>query len=518
MRKLGSGVGCPLIGRYNEGEIMSFEKKLIGKILDPIHGTIMITDIERQVIGHRLFQRLRNVKQNTFLYKVFPSAMHSRFEHSLGVMHVAYLMFDNLRLNSYRYVEKYKDEIVFPSLDRVSDEHIQELRLAALLHDVGHGPMSHQFDSFLMSKSQLISVLGDQFSDVYELIKDEDSVEHEHISLVFIKKIIQDLNLNSSVNVDNVIKLVESKYKGGQVNISVDGCCFDIQPLFTSLISSCPIDADRMDYLLRDSYFSGVKCGIYNIERLLKSIVPVVDSSKICLAYKESCLDSISEFIFARSNLFSQVYYHKTNRAFSSMLGKVCQLALADGKERLIKNMYKLEKDYDSYNLDLLQEFYLDNSDDKFINMTVRGLVKDIPIAIDLVNDIVDRKPWKKLYESKVYLSNLSILDSVDKNLVNEIYNHMSNELIKYFSKDSFIIDIMTDNAFKDIDKTEIKLLRKTPDGKYQPYKISECGEKLDMYQTVRYFIRVFVDARVIGSEIKTISSALDTIKKRLVS
>ncbi|HDZ9322170.1 TPA: phosphohydrolase, partial [Vibrio cholerae] len=56
---------------------MSFEKKLIGKILDPIHGTIMITDIERQVIGHRLFQRLRNVKQNTFLYKVFPSAMHS---------------------------------------------------------------------------------------------------------------------------------------------------------------------------------------------------------------------------------------------------------------------------------------------------------------------------------------------------------------------------------------------------------------------------------------------------------
>jgi uncharacterized protein len=511
-------VVSPLGGRYNEGEIMSFEKKLIGKILDPIHGTIMITDIERKVIGHRLFQRLRNVKQNTFLYKVFPSAMHSRFEHSLGVMHVAYLMFDNLRLNSYRYVEKYKDEIVFPSLDRVSDEHIQELRLAALLHDVGHGPMSHQFDSFLMSKSQLISVLGEQFSDIYELIKDEHSVEHEHISLVFIKKIIQDLKLDSSVNVDNVIKLVESKYKGGQVNISINGCYFDIQPLFTSLISSCPIDADRMDYLLRDSYFSGVKCGIYNIERLLKSIVPVVDSSKICLAYKESCLDSISEFIFARSNLFSQVYYHKTNRAFSSMLGKACQLALANGKDHLIKDMYKLEEDYESYNLVSLQDFYLDNSDDEFINMTVPSLVKNIPIAIDLVNDIVDRKPWKKLYESKVYFSSLSILDSIDKDLVNEINSHMTNELIKHFNKDSFIIDIMTDNAFKDIDKTEIKLLRKTPDGKYQPYKISECGEKLNMYQTVRYFIRVFVDPRVIDSEIKTVSSVLDSIKNKLVS
>ncbi|WP_318495831.1 HD domain-containing protein [Photobacterium leiognathi] len=167
---------------------MSFDRKLIGKILDPIHGTIMITNLERQVIGHRLFQRLRNIKQNTFLYKVFPSAMHSRFEHSLGVMHVAYLMFDNLRLNSYRYVEKYNDKIVFKNLDKISDEHIQELRLAALLHDVGHGPISHQFDSFLMSKSQLQSVLGPQFSDIYNLIQDEKSVEHEHISLVFIKK------------------------------------------------------------------------------------------------------------------------------------------------------------------------------------------------------------------------------------------------------------------------------------------------------------------------------------------
>lgn len=165
---------------------MSFDKKLNGKILDPIHGTIMITDIERKVIGHRLFQRLRTVKQNTFLYKVFPSAMHSRFEHSLGVMNVAYQMFDNMLINSYRYIDKYDDSNVFSCLDKIKDTHVQELRLAALLHDVGHGPMSHQFDSFLMTKTQLKSVLGESFQDVYTLIETDDSVEHEHISVVFI--------------------------------------------------------------------------------------------------------------------------------------------------------------------------------------------------------------------------------------------------------------------------------------------------------------------------------------------
>ncbi|WP_318495832.1 HD domain-containing protein [Photobacterium leiognathi] len=268
-----------------------------------------------------------------------------------------------------------------------------------------------------------------------------------------------------------------------------------------------------MDYLLRDSYFSGVKCGIYNIERILKSIVPVIDSNKIRLAYKESCLDSISEFIFARSNLFSQVYYHKTNRAFSAMLGKVCQLALSDGKEHLIKDMYQLEKELDSYNLNLMQDFYLDNSDDEFINMTVPKLVKENLVAEKIINDIVDRKPWKKIYESKVYLSELSIVDKIDKDMVKKINELMSNELLNTFNSDDFIIDIMTDNAFKDIDKTEIKLLIKTPDGKYQSRQISDCGEKLNMYQTIRYFIRVFVSTNVTDLNIQTISSTLDKIK-----
>ncbi|MBF9002486.1 HD domain-containing protein [Vibrio nitrifigilis] len=496
---------------------MNFEKHLNGKILDPIHGTIRITEIERQVIGHSLFQRLRGVKQNTFLYKVFPSAMHSRFEHSLGVMHVAYKMFVNLIINSYRYDSKYHDKLIFKYIDEIEDKNIQELRLAALLHDVGHGPMSHQFDSFLLNKEQLISVLGPKFHDVYELIDSDGKVEHEHISVIFIRKIFDDLNLNGKVNVDNVIKLIELNYKYEGIFIINKGHKFDIQPLFTSLISSCPIDSDRMDYLLRDSYFSGVKCGIYNVERILMSIVPVTEKGKVYLAYKESCLDSISEFIFSRSSLFSQVYYHKTNRAFSSMLTKVCEYVKELNGGDLSQKLYGFESGIDNYNLDSLVEFYLDNSDDYFINKTVPKLIEDNSCAEDLVNNIVKRVPWKKLYETKLIYSNKSIKDSVDKALIANIKLKFNDEIGKFIKEKDYIIDIMTDNAFKDVNKTEIKLLIKRPDGHYQSKDIIDCGCKLNAYQSIKYFVRVFINPDRLPDSRKELSSNLEDIKNALV-
>ena len=85
---------------------MEFDKKLVSKILDPIHGIIRLTDLELSFIDHPLFQRLRTIKQNTFLYKVFPSAMHTRFEHSLGVMNLSYEILKHLQINSFRFTKK----------------------------------------------------------------------------------------------------------------------------------------------------------------------------------------------------------------------------------------------------------------------------------------------------------------------------------------------------------------------------------------------------------------------------
>ncbi|HFO4357295.1 TPA: phosphohydrolase, partial [Escherichia coli] len=151
------------------------------------------------------------------------------------------------------------------------------------------------------------------------------------------------------INPESIIKIVEKKYN---YENNIDEV--NLYPLLGSIISSSPIDADRMDYLLRDSYFSGVKYGIYDYGRLLMSFIPVKVGNSVYLAYKESGMDSILEFANARSGLYSQVYFHKTNRALSAMLNKACSgenpvdvISLED-KDTLIES---------------IKDFYLANPD-----------------------------------------------------------------------------------------------------------------------------------------------------------
>lgn len=485
---------------------MDFDKDLIGKILDPIHGIIRLTALELQFVNHALFQRLRNIKQNTFLYKVFPSAMHSRFEHSLGVMHLSYEIIKNLKLNAYRYQNKYEDEYIFNGIGDLPLKNIQELRLAALLHDIGHGPMSHQFDSFMCKKEELKIHLGEEFEDVFAMIPDGSYIEHEHISIMFVKIIYDSLDMESreKVDINNVMKIIESTYKDKEIMVSVGGDQFDVLPLFTSIISSCPIDADRMDYLLRDSYFSGVKCGVYDYNRLFMSIVPVITENKIFLAYKESGIDSVVEFINARSSLFGQVYYHKTNRAFSAMLANVCQIA----KKKESGEALSLFDFHEADDVGVvenkakqLENFYIKNSDNYFLREQLLTFVSDSKfpdVGRSIINDINNRVPWCKIYESKIYIDNPKVTDKADVAFVQGLKDKLNETLLHYFDAYLFAVDIVTDNAFKDIDKTEIKLLEKNISNGYDVNKFSDGGNKLDRYQSIKYFIRVFVSRSMV--------------------
>lgn len=478
---------------------MLFDTNLTGKTLDPIHGIIRLTELELDFIDHPLFQRLRNIKQNTFLYKVFPSAMHSRFEHSLGVMHLAYEILDNMEINAHRYKRKYGDDVIFTKLSNLPISNIQELRLAALMHDIGHGPMSHQFDSFMCNKAEFQSYFGDNYPQIVDLIADGGHVEHEHMSLLFAKIIYESLpeKKRCKINIDNVLSIIEKDYQK-EIYVELDGCMVDVLPLFTSIISSCPIDADRMDYLLRDSYFSGVKCGIYDHNRLFMSMVPVVAENKVFLAYKESGLDSIVEFINARANLFGQVYYHKTNRSFSSMLSKVCELSKKHNSDvALFDFTLPTDAEQGSY-IEQIQKFYLDNSDDYFLNEQLESLIGNIKSAVTINNDIISRKPWRKVYESKIYPSKLCITDVIDNNKVNLLKSIINKLIADQDIDDSmFTIDVMTDNAFKDIAKTEIKLLEKQLDGKYAIIEFKDANDKLYRYQSIKCFIRIFTHKSV---------------------
>lgn len=482
--------------------LMEFENDLTRKILDPIHGIIRLTNLEMAVIDHPLFQRLRNIKQNSFLYKVFPSAVHSRFEHSLGVLHLSYEIIENLRLNAIRYNNKYQDGHVFCYINEIPSCHIQELRLAALLHDVGHGPMSHQFESFMPTKNELKSFLKNKHHEIFNLIeKDDTPVEHEHISLIFASMIFADINkeknLLGNINTENVLKIIEKEYGDRKISCKIGKNEIDLLPLLTSIISSCPIDADRMDYLLRDSYFSGVKSGIYDYNRLFMSIVPVESEGKLFLAYKESGIDSVVEFIGARSSLFSQIYFHKTNRSISSMLNKLCENMKSTAQKNLIIDELRTKKASGQNPEHLMSDFYLDCSDDHFLNEKL-GLwidkTNNISSNKKILNDIIERRPWSKVFEKKHYVKNVTINDTTSKELTASIKDELNKLVSSHFNKDQFCIDIQTDVAFKDIQKTEVKLLVKNLNNSYTAKRLDECGYKLNQYQTIHYIIRVFID------------------------
>ncbi|NIG76099.1 HD domain-containing protein [Klebsiella sp. Ap-873] len=478
-----------------KNELESFEDLLLGKFLDPIHGVIRITKLEKKIIDHPLFQRLREIRQNTFLYKVFPSAMHSRFEHSVGVMHLSYEILKNLDLNALIYNRKNVDVDLYLDIKKIPPSLIQELRIAALLHDVGHGPLAHQFDNFAVEIKKLKKKCEAEGTQKYDKIisladNEEKRLSHEQVSCIFIKEIIDELKSKAEsesdddiykeniriINTDSIIKIVEKKY---EFKNEMKGP--DIYPLLGSIISSSPIDADRMDYLLRDSYFSGVKYGIYDYGRLLMSFIPVKVENSIYLAYKESGMDSILEFANARSGLYSQVYFHKTNRALSAMLNKACSGKVSD-------NVISLESEDKA--IDLIRDFYTKNSDKEFLEKTLENKLNTDSQKI--LHDIIDRNVWKKIYEKKHTFSNVKLSTNVFKICKNKINENIENILKNELSGNDWVLDFQIEDNFKDIDTSQAKIIKKEINRKHKIKELRECNEELQPYHYVKFFIRVF--------------------------
>lgn len=473
--------------------IGSFDEKLVGKILDPIHGTIRITEIEKKIINHPLFQRLRNVRQNTLLYKVFPSAVHSRFEHSLGVMHLSYELLKNLALNVERYNNKtYEEGAIYSQIKTLPENHIVNLRIAALLHDIGHGPLAHLFDKFAIKKKDFLHhIEGDKNKETYlkiaELCKGE-RLDHELISCIFAIEILNDVKLKKE-DIDCVIKLIESKYKHAYPE--VDGV--NVHNLLTSIISSCPIDADRMDYLLRDSFFSGVKYGIYDYSRLMMSLVPINDNKTVYLTFKESGIDSLLEFINARSSLFGQVYFHKTNRFLSKALYTACERITSDvidlsGNDSLVNkltNFYK--KNTDNY---FLEENILSR-----ISSAYKSNETEFRVNNTLINDIIERNIWKKVFEKKTTFSNIEMSIEGINDFTDELNSILETQK-ETNSKYDIMIDIVSENNFKDIGKSSIKLLKKQVDDNYSLINFSNSNKIFQPHHRIKVLARVYLNPK----------------------
>ncbi|WP_374446123.1 HD domain-containing protein [Epilithonimonas sp.] len=395
-----------------------------GKILDPIHGLIQITEIEEFIINQRIFGRLRKVKQNTLLNYVFPGANHSRFEHSLGVMHLAEIIFHNSNENVKiaRLKNKRNDTSNYDKSKSVTDfgekselllVRLQELRIAALLHDVGHGPTSHKFDDFTIKGSELITILKSKseffseyvdFFDAYITTKGSSkNIKHELVSCVFIISLLKTLKRCTSlseesrsivekINIDNVIKMIEPDFMPNHEIMIGDG---NFSDYFNSIIASFPFDADRMDYLFRDSFYSGVKYGFYDQSRILTSLLPIEKNGRFTLGIKMSGLDSVIRFIQSRNHLYNQVYFHKTNSATNSMLDFIFNDVSFSVMEGI--NIF------DDY-----ENFYCENSDEYFFNVTLRNVLKEKGCfnCENVLNDLLNRKLWKRIYEKRENVPN----------------------------------------------------------------------------------------------------------------
>src|SRR5689334_7246252 len=239
--------------------------KFDGEITDPVHRYISFSEVEKQVIDTGVFQRLRRIRQLAGAHLVYPSAQHTRFEHSLGTMHVAGYAGETLIAKGY--------------LD--NEDKVQKLRLAALLHDIGHGPFSHLFE------------------EVLELRRGSS---HEDVGKQIISKSeISDILKKHGYNPCDICELSfgESKIK-----------------FFNEIIAG-GLSADLMDYLSRDGLFTGVEYGKIDYHRLISSFEVVSNGH---LAINRSALYSFESMLISRYEMFKAVYFHKTVRSAEVML------------------------------------------------------------------------------------------------------------------------------------------------------------------------------------------------------
>jgi len=344
------------------------KKKIIN---DPVYGFIKIPyDILYDIIEEPYFQRLRRIKQLGLTHYVYPGALHTRFHHALGAM---YLMTESIRVLRSKGV-------------KITNKEAKAVTLAILLHDIGHGPFSHALENKLID------------------------IHHENLSLGYMKL----LNKKYKGELDLAIKLFKGKYK---------------KKFLCQLISS-QLDMDRLDYLTRDSFYSGVLEGRVGYDRIIKMLNVYQDN----LVVEEKGIYSVENLLIARRFMYLQVYLHKAVISAEQMLAKVIERARelvemdvnylnSSPLHLFLSNKYKKYK-----RKDVFREFsQLDDSD---IISSLKVFTKsDDPVIVNLSRMLLNRELLKLNYleDGMKVPYNFKIFDSLKKEGVEPL------ETKKYF-------------------------------------------------------------------------------------
>lgn len=310
------------------------------EIRDPVHGTIEFSNAETTIIDTPEYQRLRAIKQLGFAEASFPGATHNRYLHSLGVCHLAGLAFDQIAKNHGFPIEA----------DRKRFR--QAVRLGALLHDVGHGPLSHTTEEVMPLRKDLKIALYETRSPERSqpglLPSEEPRATHEDYTI----KYLTDSPLTGSLKaqfsdvspvhitclIDKTIPCPDDFFISGGV---------DYRPLLSQLVSS-ELDCDRLDYLERDSLYCGTNYGKIDHYWLLSNMTAHLVDGKAYLGLNRRALYTFDDFLISRHHMHLMVYFHHKSIIFEEMLNLYltspdCNFALpADINEYTKYNDYKL--------------------------------------------------------------------------------------------------------------------------------------------------------------------------------
>ena len=300
------------------------KKKNYLDIIDPIHDFIRVYEHELSIIDNPIFQRLRRIRQLSGAHLTYPAAQHTRFEHSLGVMHIAGQAGHALNEKGF-----------------LKSDDIEILRLAGLLHDIGHGPFSHLFEEIIQKKK----------------------MSHED----FGKEIILKSEIGDDVTKNGFDKKLITKIAFG-----------DSKFQYLNEIVSGALSADMMDYLLRDGYFTGAEHAKVDHKRITQSL----DVYKKKLALERSALYSFESMMHSRYQMFKAVYFHKTVRAAEVMLLEA--LRLSDD-----------EFGFTSFNLNE----YITLTDEYILTTLISSKSSKLRQARQFAQDYQDRKLLKCVFE-----------------------------------------------------------------------------------------------------------------------
>ena len=342
---------------------------------DPIYGFVSIPyEIIYDLIEHPYFQRLRRIKQLGLTNLVYPGALHTRFHHAMGAMH---LMGEAI-------------EVIRSKGNEITDEEAKAVTIAILLHDIGHGPFSHALEHSIVS-----------------------DVSHEAISELFMNRLNNEFNGELTL----AIKIFQNKYR---------------KKFLHQLVSS-QLDMDRLDYLKRDSFFTGVSEGVVSSDRIIIMLNVVNDQ----LAVEAKGIYSIEKFIIARRLMYWQVYLHKTVLSAENLLVNILRRAkeLAEKKEELFCTPALRTFLYKQHSLndfikkpETLDSFALLDDSDIMTSVKVWTTHKDAVLS-KLCNQLVNRKLFK------IELQNIPFKEEKIKELKNKIkaLYKLNDKQVNYF-------------------------------------------------------------------------------------